>query len=221
MIEIIFVLATLFVWFCSKFICVKFLKNILPPILLSGFIVILFLVSNNISANEYKEKVWMIDYLLGPATVMLAIPLYKEVVTLKRYFKQILFGISISVALSLLTTFSIAYLCNLPTSLTLSFVPHSVTTPIGIEISQLLSAEKSITVASIILSGLLGAMISVPVFKILKIKSPIAKGLAIGSTSHALGTTRAIEIGETEGAISSLAIPLTAIITSLVCAFLY
>lgn len=217
LIKIIYISTLLFIWFLSKLICIRLLKNIIPPIFLASIFIIVLLWSFHIPLKEFELNVSLINYLLGPATVLLAIPLYREINLLKKYFKQIILGVFISASLSLIFTFGLAYCCNLSNELIQSILPHSVTTPIGIDISNLLKGVKSITVASIILSGLLGALIAVPIFKLINIESPIAKGIAIGSTSHAVGTSKALEIGKTEGALSSLAIPLTAIVTALIC----
>jgi putative effector of murein hydrolase len=220
MTKLVYLSLTLIIWFLSKLLSKHVLKNAIPPVMITVAVIIFVIIQNEISVAEYQSNTWIIHYLLGPATVMLAIPLYKEIETLKKYFKQIVIGITLSATLSLVLTYLLSLIVGLSDELIRSYLAHSVTTPIGIEITKLLSGNQSITVASIILSGLLGALISVPIFKLLKIKSPIAKGLAIGSTSHAIGTTKALELGEVEGALSSLAIPLTAIVTAFICSLI-
>ncbi|MCT4615884.1 MAG: LrgB family protein [Marinifilaceae bacterium] len=216
-IKLAFIILTLLVWFVSKFLCNKIFINVLPPIVLCIAIIYFGLDLFDYETSRFKENIDFINSLLGPATVMLAIPLYKEIQNLKKYFKQILIGISFSASLSISLTYILAGIFHLSDKLTKSFLPHSVTTPIGIDISEILGGVQPITVASIIFSGILGALISVPIFKLMSIKSPIARGLAIGSTSHAVGTSKALELGQTEGALSSLAIPLTAIYTAFIC----
>ena len=171
------------------------------PLLIATIIVIGFLKIFNIDFDTYNQGGQFINIFLGPATIVLAVPLYKNLNLLKKNFLPIISGIFVGTLVSVLSVISI------------SFLSKSVTTPIGIEITNTLGGVTSITVLAIILSGIIGAIVGPTVFKILRINSPIARGISLGTASHAVGTSKALEIGEQEGAMSSLSIGVAGIIT--------
>ncbi|EQB89261.1 hypothetical protein M918_21115 [Clostridium sp. BL8] len=125
----------------------------------------------------------------------------------------IIIGILIGSACGIISIIILGKMLNLPKELILSLVPKSVTTPIGMEVSENLNGIPSVTVAAIIITGVLGAIISPMIHNIARIKNKIAIGISIGTSSHALGTTKAVELGETEGAMSSLSIGIAGLIT--------
>ena len=150
---------------------------------------------------------------LGPATIVLAVPLYKQFELLKKNFLPILLGITIGSLVGILSIISISVFLKLDNLITISLLPKSVTTPIGIEITNQLGGLAPVTVLSIILSGIVGAIVAPPVCKVFKITNPVAIGVGIGTSSHAVGTSKAFEMGETEGAMSSLSIGIAGVIT--------
>ncbi|WP_297711899.1 LrgB family protein [Clostridium sp.] len=186
---------------------------LLNPLLIASIIIIAFLKIFNIDFDTYNKGGQFINIFLGPATIVLAVPLYKNLSLLKKNFLPIFAGIFVGSLVSVLSVISISIFLRLDNSLTISLLSKSVTTPIGIEITNSLGGVSSITVLAIVLSGIIGAVVGPTVFKILRINHPIARGVSLGTASHAVGTSKALEIGETEGAMSSLSIGVAGIIT--------
>lgn len=183
------------------------------PLLIATLIIITFLKIFHIDFNTYNKGGQFINMFLGPATVVLAVPLYKRLNLLKLNFFPIITGVLFGSLVSILSVICISLCFGLENNIMLSLIPKSVTTPIGIEITNNLGGISSITVLAIVLSGIIGSIVGPIIFKILKITNPIAKGVSLGTASHAVGTSKALEIGETEGAMSSLSIGLAGIIT--------
>ena len=183
------------------------------PLLIAAIIVISFLKIFDIDFDTYNQGGQFINIFLGPATVVLAVPLYKNLDLLKENFLPIFTGIFVGSLVSVLSVISISFFLGLDNNLIISLLSKSVTTPIGIEITNTLGGITSITVLAIILSGIIGAIVGPTVFKILRINSPIARGISLGTSAHAVGTSKALEIGEQEGAMSSLSIGVAGIIT--------
>lgn len=183
------------------------------PLLIAAILVIGFLAIFDIDFDTYNKGGQFINIFLGPATIVLAVPLYKNLPLLKKNFLPIFTGILVGSLVSILSVVSIAVFMGLDKTITVSLMAKSVTTPIGIEITNSLGGVSSITVLAIVLSGIIGAVVGPTIFKVLKISNPIAKGVSLGTASHAVGTSKALEIGETEGAMSSLSIGVAGIIT--------
>lgn len=183
------------------------------PLLIAAILVIGFLAIFDIDFDTYNKGGQFINIFLGPATIVLAVPLYKNLPLLKKNFLPIFTGILVGSLVSILSVVSIAVFMRLDKTITVSLMAKSVTTPIGIEITNSLGGVSSITVLAIVLSGIIGAVVGPTIFKVLKISNPIAKGVSLGTASHAVGTSKALEIGETEGAMSSLSIGVAGIIT--------
>lgn len=188
-------------------------KAILNPLLISILLVILFLLIFDIDYNNYNGSAKYLSYLLTPATVCLAIPLYRQINLLKKNFLAIIIGITIGVITSLSSILALAMLFKLSHQEYVTFLPKSITTAIGMGVSEELGGFTTITIASIITTGILGNIIAPLCCKWFRLKTPIAKGLAIGTASHAIGTTKALEMGEIEGAMSSLAIVISGLLT--------
>ena len=191
------------------------------PLLIAIILVIGFLVIFNIDYDVYNKGGQFINMFLGPATVVLELHLYKQLKLLKKYIMPILIGIFVGSSVSIVAVIFLSSLFGLDKIITISLIPKSVTTPIGIEISNQLGGLEPVTVLAIIFSGIIGAIISPLLFKVFKIKNNIAIGLALGTSSHAIGTTKALELGETEGAMSSLSIGLAGIITVFLAPILF
>ena len=191
-------------------------KPIFNPLLIAIVGIILFLSITKIPYDKYKLGADSINFLLGPVTISLAIPLYKQFDLLKKYFLEIIVGIFCGVIVSLASILIIGGLTHANMEILNSLIPKSITTPMGLALTKTLNGIDSITVVSIIITGILGAIISPLVFKVGKINNPIAKGIALGTSSHALGTTKAMEMGEVEGAMSSLSIGIAGTITVII-----
>ena len=187
--------------------------SILNPLLVSVVIVIAVLLIFNIDYESYSKGGQYISFLLTPATVCLAIPLYQQLHLLKTYKKAVIFGLLAGTLSSLGSILGLSVLFGLTHQQYVTLLPKSITTAIGIGVSQELGGIQSITVAVIIITGLLGNVTAQGFCKLLRIKDPVAIGLAIGSSSHALGTAKALELGQVQGAMSSLAIVVTGLLT--------
>ena len=183
------------------------------PLLIAIIIVIGFLKVFNIDFDTYNQSGQFINMFLGPATTVLAVPLYKQFELLKKNFIPIIIGITIGSLVGILSVISISVFFKLDSLITISLLSKSVTTPIGIEITNQLGGLTPVTVLAIIISGIIGAVVAPTVCKVFKITNPVAVGVSIGTASHAVGTSKAFEIGETEGAMSSLSIGIAGVIT--------
>ncbi|MBU3104997.1 LrgB family protein [Clostridium gasigenes] len=183
------------------------------PLLIAIVLVIGVLVIFNIDYEIYNSGGKFINSFLGPATVVLAVPLYKQLNALKKNLWPVLIGLFVGSLTSIVCVIILGKAFGLDESLIASLVPKSVTTPIGVEISNSLGGVKSITIVSIVLTGIVGAIIAPIVSKVLKIKSEVAIGIGIGAASHAVGTSKAFEMGEVQGAMSSLSIGIAGLIT--------
>ncbi len=193
----------------------KFKLGVFNPLLISIVISIGVLVAGDIDYEVYNEGAKYLSYLLTPATVCLAIPLYEQWELLKKNVKAVVAGLVVGVITSITTVFVLSLIMGLSHEEYVTLLPKSITTAIGMGVSEELGGYVTITVAVIIVTGVLGNIMGELVCKIFKINEPISKGLAFGSASHAIGTAKAMEIGEIEGAMSSLAIAVSGILTVL------
>lgn len=190
--------------------------GILNPLLVAVILVIAFLVGTGIPYAEYNEGASYISYFLTPATVCLAIPLYKQLELLKKNFAAVILGITSGVLASAVSIFAMSLLFKLDYVYYVSLLPKSITTAIGMGVSEEAGGIVTITIVSIILTGIFGNIIGEVWFKLIGIKEPIAKGLAFGTASHAIGTAKALELGEIEGAMSSLSVAVAGLMTVVV-----
>lgn len=191
----------------------KLKLGLFNPLLIAIVISIIVLLIGNIDYDTYNEGAKYLSWLLTPATICLAIPLYEQWELLKQNYKAVLFGLLAGTITSMATVFVLAKLCSLSHEEYVTLLPKSITTAIGMGVSEELGGYVTITVAVIIITGVLGNMFGELVCKLFKITEPISKGLAFGASSHAIGTAKAIEIGEVEGAMSGLAIAVSGILT--------
>lgn len=191
----------------------KFKLAMLNPLLISIVITIAFLALTGISYEKYDEGAKYLSYLLTPATVCLAIPLYEQLELLKKNWHAVLIGILSGVLSSLGAILGMALMFGFSHEEYVTFLPKSITTAIGMGVSEKLGGYVSISVAAIIITGVLGNIFAEIIFRIFRIREPIAKGIALGTSSHAIGTAKAMELGEVEGAMSSLSIVVAGLIT--------
>lgn len=202
----------------------KFKCAIFNPLLISIVITIVVLVAAHVDYDVYNQGASYLSWFLTPATVCLAIPLYEQWKLLKKNIKAVLLGIIAGVLTSLGTVWVLAEIMGLSHKEYVTLLPKSITTAIGMGVSEELGGYVTITVAVIVVTGVLGNIFGELICKIFRITDPIARGLSIGSASHAIGTAKAMELGEIEGAMSSLAIAVAGIFTvaasSFFCNFL-
>ncbi|CEI73462.1 MULTISPECIES: LrgB family protein [Romboutsia] len=186
---------------------------LMNPLLIAIVGIILFLNITKIPYESYKKGADSINYFLGPVTVILAVPLYKQFDLFKKHILEILVGITTGVVVSFISIKIIAGFTDADISIINSLIPKSITTPMGLSLTNTINGIESITVVAIIFTGILGAIMAELVFKLGRIKHPVAKGIALGTSAHALGTSKALELGEIEGAMSGLSIGISGIIT--------
>ncbi len=191
----------------------KFKLAIFNPLLISIIAVIAVLSLFHIDYDSYFSGAKYLSYLLTPATVCLAVPLYEQLELLKNNWKAITAGILSGVLTSLLCVLALSFLFGFTHEQYVTLLPKSITTAIGIGVSEELGGVVTITAAVIIITGVLGNIIAEGVCKIFRIQEPVARGIGIGSASHAIGTAKALEIGEIEGAMSSLSIAVSGLLT--------
>ena len=187
------------------------------PLLLGSLFVILFLRLCGISYPDYQASAAPVSYLLLPATVSLAVPLYEQWEALRKNAAAILSGIGAGVLVSLGAILALAWVFRLDRASAVSLLPKSVTTAIGVDVSSELGGIPALTTAVIILTGIFGNLAAQAVCRIFRITDPVAKGVGIGSASHAIGTAKALEMGPVEGAMSSLSIAVSGILTAVLC----
>ena len=207
------VFITLGAYFLGIYIKQKWKMAIFNPLLLAIVFTMIFLLVSRMPYDVYYEGAKYISYLLTPATVSLAIPLYEQFEPLKKNVRAILVGIMTGVLTSMVSVLLLAMIFHFDHQEYVTFLPKSITTAIGMGVSEELGGYVAITVAVIIVTGIIGNMIAESVCRVFHITEPVAKGIAIGSASHAVGTTKAMEMGEVEGAMSSLSIVLSGLLT--------
>ena len=191
----------------------RFKSGLVNPLLIAIIFCIAVLLVFKIDYETYNRGAKYISVLLTPATVCLAVPLYTQIEKLKKNFKAIMIGILSGVLTSLGSILLMAKIFGFSHEEFVTFLPKSITTAIGMSVSEELGGYVAITVTVIILTGVLGNIICEAVLKLFGICNRIAKGIAIGTASHAIGTSKAMEIGEIEGAMSSLSIVVSGILT--------
>ncbi len=204
---------TVTVYLLGIFLKKKLKLSVFNPLLVSSAIIIIILLCFNINYEYYYKGAKYISHFMTPATICFAIPLYEQVELLKNNYKAILCGIISGVITSLMSVYIMSLLFNLNHNEYVTLLPKSITTAIGIGISEELGGYVDITVAVILITGIFGNMLVDIICSVFKIKDPIAVGVAIGTSSHALGTARAVEIGNIQGAMSSLSIAVSGILT--------
>lgn len=207
------VLVSIAAYELGMFLKQKWKLAVLNPLLLSVLAVMGILTLLDIDYDLYYEGAKYISYLLTPATVCLAVPLYEKIELLRRYPAAIFGGILAGVLTSLVSILAFALLFGFTHEQYVTLLPKSITTAIGMGISEELGGLVTITVAVIIITGVLGNIMAEFILRLFHIEDPIAKGIAIGSASHAIGTVKAMELGEVEGAMSSLSIAVTGLLT--------
>ena len=204
---------TLAAYFIGLTIKTKTGLAVMNPILIGTALVIALLSFLDIPYEAYNQSAKLISSLLTPATICLAVPLYEQLALLKKHKAAILAGICSGVLTSLVCVLALSLLFRLDHASYVTLLPKSITTAIGMGVSEELGGYVSITVAVILITGILGNVIAEHVCRLFKITDPVARGIAIGSSSHAIGTSKAMELGQIEGAMSSLSIVISGVLT--------
>lgn len=205
---------TLLIWRLASFLQKKAKSPVLHPILVSTAVIIVVLLVLKIPNAAYQASMKPLSFLMTPATVCLAVPLYEQIRVLRGKLPAILAGVACGTVVSLLCVAGLCLLFKLDHTMTVSLLPKSITAAIGAPLSERMGGLSAITVTSIIITGILGNISGSFLCKILKIKDPIAQGAALGTAAHVIGTTRANELGSIQGAVSSLSLAAAGILTA-------
>ena len=201
--------------FCQK----KTKSPLCNPLLIASLLVIGFLLVTSIPNEDYQAGTGIFSWLLTPATVCLALPLYRQIKVLKKNLPAILAGVTAGTLTSLGCVFGLCKLLGLDESLTVSLLPKSVTTAMGMVLSELNGGIASISAAAIIITGILGSLFGSVLCKLFRFKDPISQGVAIGTSTHVIGTSRAAEMGDLQGAVSSLSLAVAGLLTAVLFPF--
>lgn len=193
----------------------RFKSPFLNPIITTTILLIAFLTCFDVSYAEFYNSAKYLEYLLTPTTVCLAIPLYQKLDVLKANYKAIFIGVISGILAGLATILGMAMVFGLTHEEYATLLPKSVTTAIAIGISEELGGVVAITIAAVIITGVIGNAAAEKICQIFRIKHPVAVGIAIGTSAHALGTSKAMELGKVEGAMSSLAIVIAGLVTTI------
>lgn len=194
----------------------KYKKVFLNPLLIAIVLVIVFLLITGISYETYQYGAKYLSYFLTPVTVCLAVPLYKQMEILKKNMTAIIISIAIGCVVHAGILIAVTYVCKMEQQLLLSVMSKSVTTAIALGVTGEIGGVQGITVIGVMIAGISGAVVGPSLLKLFHITEPVAQGLAMGSAAHAIGTSKAIELGEIQAAMSSLAIVVTGILTVII-----
>lgn len=192
--------------------------SVCNPLVTAVLLIIGFLKIFHIPYADYAVGGSVIRIFLAPVTVCLALPVYREIRMLKRYILPVLLGCTAGCAASVSCVFFLCGLFHLNDTLTVSLLPKSVTTAVACSLSEAGGGIESITVFAVVYTGILGNVLAPVMCRIFRVKNPVEEGLAIGTCSHAVGTAKAFELGEIQGAMSSLAMAVCGMITVLLLA---
>lgn len=209
------VTVTILVYLMSRIISKKYPSPFTTPVFLSTLVMILFLLLTGTTYEKYEPAKDIMTYLLGPATIALAIPIYKHRNILLKYKFSVGISLCLGSVVTILSTVFMAKLLNIPSTIIASLSVKTATVPIAIEVSNVIRGDKSLTATFVILTGILGGMLGPYFLRKTKITSPFSRGLAIGTVSHGIGTAEIVKEGQIQGAISGIAMGLAAIFISL------
>lgn len=190
--------------------------SLLNPLLIGTVLIIAVLLVLDVDYETFDKGASYLTYFLTPATVCLAVPLYRQMAILKKHLWAVILGIASGCIACMIVIGGLAMLFSLSPELTASVLPKSVTTAIAIGITEEIGGMPSITVACVVFTGIFGVCTASTLYRLFGIQEPIAQGLAMGTSAHAIGTSKALELGEVQGAISSLAIVVTGIMTVII-----
>lgn len=198
----------------------KWKKAILNPILISAVLVMLTLWMLDIPVEQYQLDCKPLTYLTTPATICLAIAFYEQLQKLKKHLPAILIGVTGGTLSSLLSVWLLSGLFGFSDMLTVSLLPKSITSAIGVVLSEQAGGVGVLTTAVIIITGIMGNVTGPALSKLFQLRDPISQGVAFGTASHVIGTSRATEISPLVGAVSSLSLTLAGLITTVLFSFL-
>lgn len=214
MLAILFASITIVVYVLMNIFYVKYRRSFLIPILTSTVTMIIILLLFKVPYTTYMIGGKWLDVLLGPAIVALAVPLYKQQDVLKKNVLPIIGGVSVGVVVGMLSGVLFAHLFGFSQDIILSLLPKSITTPIAIQITAAVGGISSLATVFVMIAGFSGVIFGPLLFKWTRVDTAMGRGIGLGAAAHALGTSKAIELGEQEASMSSVAMTLCAIIGS-------
>ncbi|WP_199883708.1 LrgB family protein [Anaerosinus massiliensis] len=194
--------------------------QVLNPLFIAIVLIIAVLQTFHISLETFNKGGSIINMLLCPATIMLAIPMYNQRKTIKKNIVPIAIGTVVGSIVSMSSIYILCKLAGISDQIAMSMLPKSTTTPIAIEISNTLGGIPALTVAAVIMTGILGSILIPSLIKIFRINNSVAAGIAIGTASHALGSAKAVELGETEAALAGIAVGVAGMVSVVLVMFI-
>lgn len=204
---------SLLAWTAGAALHRRFRTALCSPLLVAVLLTMAVLWGLDVPYESYYRGAQPLHWLLTPATICLALPLWENAARLRKHWKAILAGIAAGMAAALTGIWAMSHACGLSYGAYATLLPKSITAAIGMDVSAGLGGDVSLTAAAIILTGILGNMFAELWSRLFHLRDPVARGVAIGSSAHAIGTAKAAEMGETEGAASSLAMVVTGLFT--------
>ncbi|MGY4796863.1 LrgB family protein [Lysinibacillus fusiformis] len=213
LIAIVSLLGTIAIFYICKMFYKKYKKEWLTPMLITPLVIIGILLLTGIPYKSYNSGANILTNLLGPATVAFAVPIYKNVNLLKKHAFEIFISIAVGSAVAIVSSFMMALVVGLNDELVHSLVPRSVTTPIAMDISNMIGGSPTLTAVFVMTTGILGSLLAPIVIKVCRFHRPSSRGLMLGMGAHGTGTSKAFEIGELEGTFASLAMIVAALIS--------
>lgn len=186
------------------------------PILIAVVLILLFMLATGMTNGDYQAGMTQFSWLLTPATVCLAIPMYQQLQVLKKNLPAILAGVAAGAVASLFMVLGVAMLFGFDPALTASLLPKSVTSAIGVPLSEMAGGIRSITTTVIVITGILANILGNLCCKLFRLADPVARGVALGTSGHVIGTAKANELGDLTGAVSSLSLVVAGLVTALI-----
>ncbi|WP_442599851.1 LrgB family protein [Neobacillus sp. D3-1R] len=215
-----FTFITVVIYKLTKLVTKKWTFPLFHPLIICPILLIILLNRLHISANSYVDASKLLTHMLGPATVAFAIPIYKNFHLVKKYIGNIITSVTVGSLAAIASSLALSILFHINPDFIISILPRSITTPIAIEVSKEIGGIPTLTTIFVIITGISGGIMGPTVMKRLSIKSPIARGLALGMSAHGVGTSKAMEYGEQEATFSTLAMIFAAWITLACASFL-
>ncbi|WP_144407048.1 CidB/LrgB family autolysis modulator [Paenibacillus sp. IHBB 10380] len=213
MIGLMYLALTLIVYFSVKSLYKIWPKVYLSPLLITPLVIVVCLLWAKVPYESYNNGGQYLSDLLQPATVAFAIPLYKHFKVLKKHAVEIITSVLFGSVVAMISSVFLAKWMHLSTALVTSLVPRSITTPIAINVSQVIGGVPNITAVFVIITGLLGSMMGPTILKVFHIDNEVARGVLLGTSAHGMGTSKAFELSPLSGTISSISMILAALFT--------
>jgi predicted murein hydrolase (TIGR00659 family) len=218
---LISIVLTMVVYLGARWLSIRVLSPLTTPLLTATIVIILILAIFDISYEQYTPaKEWM-TYLLGPATVALAVPMYHNREVIMEKLVPAILGLTIGTISTIISAVWLSKAFGLSETIQATAAVKAVTTPVAIETVVLIGGDPALAAAFVIIAGIFGAVLGPAILNLTRISDPFSRGLGIGTVSHALGTTQAVREGPIQGAVSSMAMGFAAILTSIIIPWLY